>query len=89
MKQFETIDAMIEARAQSTHEANLLRGGVFDSNDNRWSDIEAERRYAAKHLIYVHANHAKMVLGARLSDGALCARYIQNFGYVEFNLKEV
>jgi hypothetical protein len=77
MKQFLTIDGLIEARAQAQHHSNLNYGGL--------SDIEVERRVAARRGTgYVHANHATHTLGIELSEGALSARYIKNFGYVEF-----
>lgn len=83
---FASIDEMIEAKAQEQHQANLNYGGVFDAAGNRFSDIKIERRVAIqKGTTYVHADHANAVLGKELSSSAFCARYIQNFGYVEFN----
>ena len=84
MKRFRTVDAMINARARQTHKANLLRGGVFDKDDKRISNLEAEKRWAAKRVAYVHSNYAEFTLGKKLSNGAMYAKYIPNFGYVEF-----
>ena len=85
MKQYNTIEELIEARAQAQHRANLECGGVFGADDKRFSDINAERRVSErKGTGYVSKEHAKSMLGFELSEGALCARYIRNFGYVEF-----
>lgn len=43
---FNTIAELIEAAAQRSHEANLLRGGVFNEDGTRFSDIEIERAVA-------------------------------------------
>ena len=85
MKQYNNIDELIEARAQAQHRANLENGGVFGADGKRFSDIEVERRVSKRRGTgYVSKERAKSILGVELSDGALCARYIRNFGYVEF-----
>ena len=85
MKQYNTIEELIEARAQAQHRANLECGGVFGADDKRFSDINVERRVSErKGTTYTSKEHAKSMIGIELSDGALCARYIKNFGYVEF-----
>ena len=85
MKQYNSIDELIEARAQAQHRANLEHGGVFGADGKRFSDIEVERRVSKyRGTGYVSKEHAKSILGFKLSDGTLCARYIRNIGYVEF-----
>ena len=83
MKKFRTLDALINARARQTHKANLQYGGVFDEHGKRWSDLEAEKRYAASRVVYVGAHYAEIILDKKLSKGMTHARYIPNFGYVE------
>ena len=85
MKQYNNIDELIEARAQAQHRANLENGGVFGADGKRFSDIEVERRVSkCRDTGYVSKEHAIHTLEFELSDGALCARYIRNIGYVEF-----
>ena len=85
MKQYNNVDELIEARAQAQHSANLDHGGVFGADGKHFSDIEVERRVSKRRGTgYVSKEHAKHTLGFELSDDALCARYIKNFGYVEF-----
>ena len=84
MKQYLTVDDLIEAKAQAQHYSNLNHGGVFDADGNRFSDIEIERRAAKRRCTgHVYAESAKRVIGVELSKGSLFARYIPNFGYVE------
>ena len=84
MKQFLTIDELIEAKAQAQHYSNLNYGGVFDASGNRFSDIEVERRVAKRRgTTHVYRDRAKDVIGVELSGGTKFAQYIKNFGYVE------
>ena len=84
MKQYPTIDDLIEARAQAHHQANLTCGGVFDADGDRVSHIDGERRVAIKRgTTYTSREYAPHTLGFELSEGAKAARYIRNFGYVE------
>lgn len=84
MKQFLTIDELIEAKAQAQHRANLDYGGVFNADGSRFSDIDVERRVAKRRgTTHVYTEAAKRVIGVELSEGTEFAQYIKNFGYVE------
>lgn len=84
MKQYPNLETLLEARAQQRHAANLSCGGVFDENGKQRSDINAKRRVVGTKTTYVHTDLAKIILGFNLSPNALCARFIKNFGYVEY-----
>lgn len=71
IKQYQTLEELIEGKAQAQHEANLLRGGVFGKDGNRFSDIdiEIERIVAArKGTMYVSVEVAEMTMGIKLSE---------------------
>ena len=73
---FPTVDALIEARAQQSHHANLTSGGVYGEDGQRWSDIEIERQVAkSRGTGYTHKDYAFTV-------GLDCTcRYIKFVGY--------
>jgi hypothetical protein len=75
--EFPTIGALIEARAQQSHLANLTAGGVFGEDGQRWSDIEIERAVAKERgTAYTHKDYAFVV-------GLNCTcRYIKYVGFV-------
>lgn len=50
MKAFATIESLIEERAQAQHRANLERGGVFNADGSRFSDLGVERQVAAREV---------------------------------------
>lgn len=82
MKQYSTIEEMINAKAEETHESNLNYGGVFDENNNRISDLVFEIEWASKKVFHVSGAYTEMTIGVKLS---VAAKYIKNFGYVELN----
>ncbi|MCK5216496.1 MAG: hypothetical protein KAJ93_01830 [Methanosarcinales archaeon] len=82
MKQYSTVEEMIKAKAEETHESNLNYGGVFDENNNRISDIEFEIECASKKVFHVSSAYSEMKIGVKLP---VAAKYIKNFGYVELN----
>jgi len=57
---FETKAELIEAKATKQHEANLERGGVFDKEGNRFSDISVERKYAETLVKWCGAGYEKL-----------------------------
>ena len=83
LTKFNTLEEMIKAKGQLSHENNLNYGGVFDKNDNRISNLSFEVEYAAKKVGHISASYAPFTLGFDLSEDAYAAKYIKNFGYVE------
>ena len=82
MEQYPTVEEMIKAKAEETHESNLNYGGVFDVNNNRISDIDFEIEWASKKVFHVSSAYSEMTIGVKLP---VAAKYIKNFGYVELN----
>lgn len=76
MIKFNTKAELIEAKAQQQHEANLERGGVFNEDGSRFSNIESERSAAATMPVWVSAHYA-----AALKSPA--GWVIEGFGYEE------
>lgn len=82
MKQYNTIDEMVDAKAKESHEANLNYGGVFDENNNSVSNLDFEIEWASKKVFHVSSAYSEMTIGVKLP---VAAKYIKNFGYVELN----
>ena len=82
MEQYSTVEEMIKAKAEETHESNLNYGGVFDGNNNRISDLDLEIEWASKKVFHVSSAYSEMTIGVKLS---VAAKYIKNFGYVKLN----
>lgn len=93
MKKFNSLEEMIEAKAQEQHEANLDRGGVFTSNpeaaraegyevseESRISKIDIERKYAETKVAWCSAHYSFITIGVETTKPV---RYIKRFGYVE------
>ena len=82
MKQYSTVEEMIKAKAEETHESNLNYGGVFDENNNSVSNLDFEIEWASKKVFHVSSAYSEMTIGVKLS---VAAKYIKNFGYVKLN----
>jgi len=77
MRKFDNKAALIEAKAQAQHQANLTSGGIFGSDGKRISDFEIERRDALTKTLFVGAAYAKLY---GLPE-SISAWYIEGFGY--------
>lgn len=79
MKKFNSIEELIEAKAQQSHLNNLKSGGVFDDDDIRHSDLEFERTVAKNEGTVFVPSAAAKILGYEFSVNA---RVINGVGYV-------
>lgn len=77
MQRYADKAALIEAKAQAQHAANLAHGGVFDADCSRCSDIAIERQDAQSKVLYVGAPYSKF----HGLPETISAWYIQGFGY--------
>ena len=81
MQRFKTAAELVEAKAQAMHLANLTSGGVFvenaDGTEERYSNLDAERRWAPTKLHYVFETLAKF---DRIPEAVTCY-YIEHIGY--------
>lgn len=77
MTKFPDLDALVEAKAQASHQANLTCGGVFGEDGQRTSNLGVEREYARTLPVFVSAHYAK----AHGLPESLAAWYIRGFGY--------
>ena len=77
MKKFNSIEEMIEAKAQEQHAANLSVGGSYSSHGVRCSDIISERQDAKSKVCFAGPGVAAIV-----GIPATSCRYIKGFGYV-------
>ena len=81
MKRFETVENMVEAAAQNNHKNNLARGGVY-RDEKRYSDLNQERRCAAKKVQFQGMTFVT-VMKLDVSSTAKGVKMIPRFGYVE------
>lgn len=80
MIRFGSLRALVEFVAARAHLANLERGGVFDANGDRTSDIELERRVAFRRLVWVSTHYAAVIVG--LTEPSRCGFwYIRDRGF--------
>ena len=85
MKKYKTLTELTTAKALKQHKANLSSGGVFDfKTGKRISNLPLEKRLAKKEVSQVSREYSENIIGIKLSKGATKAKYIKNFGYVEY-----